>query len=590
VLAVVLAVWGPPPRQASSGNVLRIATNSPPDYLDPAMSYQVVSWQTMINAYNGLLTYPKTDAEGGGAELVPDLAAAMPTLKDGGRTVRFTVRKGVQFGPPANRELLPSDVKYGIQRSLWMNSPGQGFYTNIKGAAGAVGEPKTDVAGIVADDTARTITFHLERPDATFLYALALPFSFAVPAGTPTEDMSGKGFVPATGPYMFTKYSPQRSIVLERNPNFRSWTEHVPNGNVDGITISLGVNPDNAVTLIKRGKVDFMFDPIPRSQLPSLLKSREWKKHVHVTDAARTLYIFFDTRNPPFDKLQMRQAINWAIDREAMVKLTGGQGVPSENILPPSMPGRREHKLYPGPDMDKARALIQQAGVTPGPIEIWCRTTEPNPTLAQYLQGVMNELGFQATIKCVDPSNFFTLVGNENTKASIGFANWGQDFPEGSNFIDVLLNGARITPEHSNNLSYYSGADKEIAKANALMDPEARNKAWGDLDEQIIADAAWAPYMHWLDYKITSKRLDNFVAHPVYDMLFMQVKLKGEKPSAAEPAQALPPGVVQGGGALADDSPTPPQLPRFATAPGLAEPSWKGTGAPPVVAPARSGS
>ena len=527
--AAVLAIWGPPPDRPASGNVLRIASASPPDYLDPAMSYQAVAWQMMINSYNGLLTYPKADAKGGGAQLVPDLAESMPKLRDGGRTVEFTVRSGVKFGPPSNRELQASDLKYGLERALWMNSPGQGFYMNIAGAEDVVGKPNTSVRGIVADDASRTITFHLNRPDATFLYALALPFSFAVPKGTPSEDMSGKGFVPATGPYMFTEYVPQRRIVLKRNPSFASWSDAVPAGSIDGIAVSLGVNPDNAVTLIQRGELDFMFDAIPRSKMPSLLKSEEWKNQIKINDAASTSYLYFDTRNPPFNKLKMRQAINWAIDRRAMVKLSGGVGVPSETVLPPSMPGYHDHHIYPGPDMDKARELIAQAGVTPGKIDIWCRTNEPNPTFAVYLQGVLNELGFTASVKCVDSSNYFTLVGNEKTKAAIGFGNWGQDFPEGSNFIDVLLNGARITPEHNNNLSWYTGADTQIKAANELMDQDARNAAWGRIDEQIIRDAAWAPFMHSLNYKLVSKRLDNYVAHPVYDLLFMQVKLKGQK-------------------------------------------------------------
>lgn len=554
VAVLVLVLWGTPPTAANLGNELMISSSSPPDYLDPAMSYQAIAWQTMINAYDGLLTYPKGDGPEA-AELVPNLATEMPELLDGGKRVVFTVRKGVRFAPPVNRELKASDVRYGLQRSLWMNSPGQGFYLNIVGAKEIVGKPGKDAKGIVVDDAAGTIEFQLERPDATFLYALALPFAYAVPTGTPTKDMSNKGFVPATGPYMFKEYVPQRRIVLERNPNYEKWGEHAGSANVDGMTIQLGVNPENAVTQIMRGKLDYTFDAIPRSKLPSLLKNPEWKDRIHISEDATTSYIFMNYRSAPFNSRKMRQAVNWAIDRRAMVKLTGGMGTPSSTILPPSMPGYRDHKLYPGPDLDKARQLVRESGVRPGKIDIWCRTNEPNPTVAVYLQSVLNDLGFRASVKCVDSSNFFTLVGNENTKAAIGLGNWGQDFPEGSNFIDVLLNGKRITPSHSNNISYYSGADDEIEAANRLIDQDARNKAWGDLDEQIMRDAAWAPWMHSINYRLVSERLENYVEHPVYNLLFMEVKLAGAE-GGSETDEDVDTAAVAGGGSSVDPGAT----------------------------------
>ena len=541
-VVVVLAVFGPPPKHASMGNTLVVLSESPPDYLDPGMSYQVVSWETMVNVYNGLLTYRKVEGIPG-SQLVPDLATAMPTVSDGGKTYSFTMRKGVMWGPPLHREVKPSDIKYAIERDFAMASPGQGFYTGIEGADAVVAKKAKEVSGIVVDDSARTITFHLTAPDATFLYKVALPFAFAVPKGTPAKDQSMSGFVPATGPYMFTKYTPQRLIEFKRNPNYRQWTPDTPPGHVDGVRIKIGVNPENSITLIKQGKADFMFGAIPRSKLPMLLHDDKLKAQVHIDKDASTSYIFMNTQKGPFTNKYARQAINWAIDRRAMIKLGGGMGVPTETILPPNMPGFADHNFYPGPDIAKAKALIAKSGITPGKIDIWCRTNEPNPTLAVYLQGVMAQLGFTPTVKCVDSSSYFTLIGNQQTGAQIGFANWGQDFPEGSDFIDVLLNGQRITTENSNNYAWYKGADKEIAAANALLDQDARNKAWGKLDAQISEDAPWAAYSHSILYTFTSKRLGNYVQSPVYGLLFGQVQLKGE-----EEHPVGRPALVAGGG------------------------------------------
>ncbi len=548
VAALIVGVFarGSSHQRGAAANVLRGSAESPPDSLDPGVSYMSASWQIMVNVYNGLLTYPKEDGAPG-TTVVPDLATSMPTQTDGGRTWTFTMRRGVKFGPPANREVLPSDIAYGIKRNFDLPSPGLGFYMNIVGAQEYASGKAKKITGISVDDKARTIVFRLVQPDATFLNIMALPFSFAIPKGTPAKDMSTNGFAPATGPYMFKEYNPQRSIVLVRNPAFKSWSPYSPDGTLDRIEIEIGVSPDNSVTRILRGDLDFMQGSIPRSKLPTLLKDDKIKSQIHLNKTATTSYIFLNTEVPPFNNVKMRQAINWAIDRRAMVKLAGGVGEPSETILPPNMPGWKDHQFYPGPNIAKARELVDSSGVSPGKIDIWCRTNEPSPTLAVYLQDVMTQLGFQPTVKCVDSSSYFTLVGNRSTRAKIGFGNWGQDFPEGSNFIDVLLNGKRITDEHNNNLSWYSGADTEIAAANALLDQPARNAAWGKLDAQIVGrDAAWAPFMHGTTYALVSKRLRGYTHHDVYDMLFTQVKLKGATASGGGTSSAKT--TVAGGG------------------------------------------
>jgi peptide/nickel transport system substrate-binding protein len=527
-VGVVLAVWGPPPRHTDAGNTLMVVQDARMDSLDPAMSYQAIPWQYMVNVYDGLLTYHKAPAPLGD-QLTPDLAAAMPRITDGGRTYSFTMRRGVMWGPPLHRQIQASDVKYGIQRTLRMASPGSGFYSNVHGEPAFLLGKAKDISGIVANDRAGTIVFHLDKPDVTFQYILAMPFSFAVPVGTPMKDMSTAGFVPASGPYMFTSYDPARGMTMARNPNFRQWSPDVPRGYVDGVQLKIGVSQENAVTMIQRGDVDYTPTAVPRSRMPELLTSARWKPHLYIEPAASTQYVFMNTTMPPFNSRLMRQAINWAIDRRAMVKLSGGVGVPSETILPTGFPGYVEHHLYPGPNMAEAKALVAKSGVTPGPIDVWCRTSDPNPTLAVYLQDVLTQLGFTPTVTCLDQSTFFEKVGDVKTHALIGIGNWGQDFPEGSDFIDVLLNGKRITPQHNNNLSWYSGADAQIARADALLDQGQRNRAWMALDRQIIADGAWAPFMHGVLYTFTSSRLKNYVYSPVYGTLLMQVQLAGQE-------------------------------------------------------------
>ena len=527
-LAAILLAFGPAPKQAGDENTLRITSLTPPDSIDPQVSWMSLSWGMQVNVYNGLLTFKKESGPAG-TELVPDIAEALPEISDGGRTLTFRVRKGVNFGPPANREVVASDVKYTFDRLAHIQSQGAGFFGVIEGFTEVYESKKGSVSGVVADDAAGTVTFHLTRPDATFLYVLALPFSFTVPKGTAAEDLSQKVRTAPTGPYMFAEYDPSRRVVLTRNPAFKEWTPDTPNGKVDKIEVQLGVSDENAVTLILQDKADAATTAIPRSKLPFLESSEEWGPFLHEHELARTSYIWMNTRVKPFDNVKVRQAVNWAINRRAMVKLGGGSGSPSSTILPPTTPGYTGYEPYPEQDLKKAKQLIKESGVTPGEVTIWCMTTPPNPDSAQYLQEVLSQLGFDARTRCLDYSAYYQVVGVEKNKTQIGFASWGADFPEGATFIDSNLNGAHINPDQSPNMAWYSGADEEIARVSSLMDLDERAKAWGELDRKIIEeDAAWAPLSHGVQRNLISKRVGDYTFHPLYDFLFMKATVDGE--------------------------------------------------------------
>ena len=194
-----------------------------------------------------------------------------------------------------------------------------------------------------------------------------------------------------TGPYMFAKYDPQRHVILERNPAFKQWTEDTPAGHADRIQVDFKVSPDNAITRIMQGKADGASTAIPRAMLLFLEESKEWSPYLHYHEESRTSYIWMNTRVAPFDNVKVRQAVNWAINRRAMVKIGGGAGTPSSQILPPSIAGHTGVDVYPEQDMKKAKQLIAESGITPGEVTIWCFTTPPSPDSAQYLQEVLNQ-------------------------------------------------------------------------------------------------------------------------------------------------------------------------------------------------------
>jgi ABC-type transport system substrate-binding protein len=211
-----------------------------------------------------------------------------------------------------------------------------------------------------------------------------------------------------------------------------------------------------------------------------------------------------------------------------MVKLGGGSGKPTSQILPPNTPGHTGYEPYPKQDLEKAKQLVGESGVTPGEVTIWCMTTPPNPDMAQYLQEILRQLGFDARTRCVDRSAFAEIVGNEKNKTQIGFSGWGADYPEGATFIYSLLYGATIQPDHTYNFSWYSGSDKEIERVMGMIDLDERSKEWGKIDRQIVErDAAWAPISHGVQRNLLSKRVGDYVQHPLYDFLFMKATVDG---------------------------------------------------------------
>jgi peptide/nickel transport system substrate-binding protein len=241
-----------------------------------------------------------------------------------------------------------------------------------------------------------------------------------------------------------------------------------------------------------------------------------------------------NTRVAPFDKLEVRQAVNWAINRRAMVKLGGGAGIPTSQILPPTTPGHTGEEVYPEQDMKQAKALIAASGITPGDVTIWCMTQPPMPDYAQYLQDVLNQLGFDARTRCVDRSAFYDVVGVESNKTQIGFGGWGADYPEGATFIYTLLYGANINPDQSQNLAWYSGHDKDIERVMAMLDLDERAKEWGRIDREIVENGAWAPFSHGVQRNMLGKRVGDYVQHPLYDFLFMKATVDGSGTNNAE--------------------------------------------------------
>jgi peptide/nickel transport system substrate-binding protein len=519
VAALATLVATPAAQEASSsatpvnGGVLRAGIADNPDHLDTGVGFAVEGWELTEASNNGLVKFK--DAPGAGSsEIVPDLAVAMPKVTNGGKIYAFKLHQGVRYSPPVNRAVRPSDIKYAIERLYHVSSPGVGFYSDIVGEPTFAKTRKGGITGIVADDRNMTITFHLQHPDGAFLDILAMPFAFAVPKGMPYRDISTDSkWRVATGPYSISRYVPKQEIVLKRNPSFHQWSPNSPAGHLNEIDIKIGVTPEQAVNQTINRQLDWYMGAVPTDRLSSL-KTR-YPQQVQLFPRNNDTYFHLNERKYPFTKLAVRQAVNYATDKHALVKIYGGQGQVSETVIPPGFGSAyKEHNLYPL-NLAKAKSLVRSAGASGAKVQIWAPNTDPAPKAAQYEAGVLKSIGLNVTgLKLVDESVYYDELLSQKTDPQIALTQFDQDYPEGEDFVDTLLNGENITQVGNNVTSNTNDPVLNRLIDNTKLMPlgAARNTSWARIDRLFMArDAGWVPFMHRLEPKFVSSKLHGLV-------------------------------------------------------------------------------
>ena len=510
---------------AHRGGTMTLVARSAAGTIDPQINYTLQYWQIYQFVYDGLLAFQKAEGEKGGV-IVPDLAEAIPEPQDGGKTYVFKLRDGIKFSDGS--DLTVDDVVASFQRIFKVSGPTAGtFYNGIVGADACIASPAdcTLDGGVVADEAAGTVTFHLTRPDSEFFYKIAVPHAVILPAETPAKD-AGVDPIPGTGAYMFESYNPNQELVIVRNPNFKEWSaEAQPDGYPDRIDYKFGLTDEAEVSAVQNGQADWMFDQPPTDRLSELGTS--YADQIHVNTLTAMWYAPMNTNLAPFDEVRVRQAVNYAIDRNALVGLFGGPVLaqPVCTILPPGFPGHADHCDYtadPGaswtaPDMEKAKALVEESGTKGQKVTVIVEDTAVSRDVGAYLQSVLSELGYEASVKAISANIQFTYIQNTNNNVQISVSQWYQDYPAPSNFLNVLLSCASFHPGSDASVNISGFCDKEIdarmqaALAKGVEDPEGVLAEWGGIDQAIMEKAPVAPLFTPKHVDFTSERVGNFV-------------------------------------------------------------------------------
>ena len=500
-----------------------------PDYLDPALSYGTYSAPVNEAIFHTLLDYAHGPGPAG-ARLEPDLADALPDLREGGTLYCFHVRREARFAAPLRRHITAADFKYAIERLFRVNSPGVNFYRHIVGADRVLAGRDSVLPGVIARGD--SLYIRLTAPDPVFLPILSMTFTAPVPREI-VERYSGtlSQHTVATGPFQVAEFTPRRRVLLVRNPDYCG----TPAG-LDTFELRLGVTPTNAVALIRRGQVDGGFFEVPAADYARMRADPQWRPQIGVDDGIETDYLYFNVRHPPFNDPRVRQAVCWALDRRAILKVYSGRGVVAGEFLPPGMPGAVPLGRYLHPDLARARRLLREAGYPQGlTVKLYGMTTEPNPRLLTIVQQQLAEVGIRAELDLGEAVGYTSMAQDTTRHIPFGWYAWTADYVDPSNFFDTLLNGRRITATFNNDLSLFDDAwvDDRIEQAMASREDSTRARLWREVDERVMDEAPVATLVHNYESRLYAPRLGGWYRHITRILRLEDLYLKAPRPGAS---------------------------------------------------------
>ena len=342
-----------PDPNAKPGGSITITYKDDVATLDPAIGYDWQNWSMIKSLFDGLMDYTP-----GTTDLRPGLAESYEISEDG-LIYTFKLRAGVKFHN--GREMTAEDVKYSLDRvtNPETQSPGAGFFGAIAGFENA---GPGGLSGVEVIDPL-TVKITLSRPDATFLHVMALNFASVVPKEAVDEAGADFGKKPVgTGAYKLAEWTLGQRLVFEKNADY--WRPGVPF--LDSIVFEVGQEPVVALLRLQNGEVDLPGDGIPPAKFQEVMADPAQAARVVQGGQLQTGYITLNVTTPPLDKLEVRKAINMAINKERITQIINGRAIPANQPLPPSMPGYTEgYAGYPS-DPEGAKKLLADAGLADG--------------------------------------------------------------------------------------------------------------------------------------------------------------------------------------------------------------------------------
>jgi len=488
---------------AVKGGTVHVLQNADFSYLDPARGFDggVNAFYRLV--YRTLVTKAANDASDPNA-MVPDLAESLGKATDGGRTWTYKLKGGIKFDTGA--PITAKDVKFGISRT-WDPQIGIGapYLKQLLAApAGYQGPYRSGELSAIETPDDRTVVFRLKAPFPEFDAVLSMPSGVPFPVGTGAGDKFIKDIV-ASGPYDLASFTPGSTIELKRNPQWDPATDQVRKAYPDNWKFSIGIDGatiDERLIAGQGADVNAMSGTVQTATI-ARLQTPQLKDRVVKAPSTCLTYIGLNTTKKPLGDVRVRQAVNYAVDKRAVLNATGGNqfATLSNAIIPASVSGHTEYDLYPSPgntgDVAKAKQLLAEAGQPNGfKLTMDIRANPVMQRQAEALQQSLKRVGIDVALNVIDVSTYYETIGTTSQMHDAAITGWCPDWASSaSTFLPPLFDGRQIAPKGNQNITQLNddAVNKDIDRIRAMTDLAAANKEWSALDRKIMERAPIVP-------------------------------------------------------------------------------------------------
>ncbi|GGQ95792.1 peptide ABC transporter substrate-binding protein [Streptomyces flaveolus] len=495
-----------------------------PDSFDPGNTYYAYMYNLSRLYARPLMTFQPGAGEKGNT-LVPDLAASKGVPSDGGKTWTYKLRAGLKYqdGTP----ITSKDVKYAVERSNFARdvlSLGPNYFQQFMKDGDKYKGPYKDKSpeGLKSietpDDT--TIVFHLNRSFQEFDYLVATPQTAPVPQSKDKGIDYVKSIV-SSGSYKFESYEEGKQAVLVRNENWDPKTDPLRKQYPEKIVVKLKVNAETIDQDVQAGTaIDLGGTGVQAATQAKVVNDASLKANTDNTYGGRLVYMAINSQVAPFDKVECRKAVQYAIDKVSVQTALGGpiRGEVATTVLPPDITGYEKSDVYATDgnkgDVAKAKEQLKACGKTAINTNISARSDRPQEIdAATAIIASLKKVGINASLKQYPSGKYFTDYAGVPTfdkKQNIGLhmMQWGADWPSGYGFLQQILHGDAIGASGNTNLSYIN--DKQInetlEKAIATESDTERNALYAQIDKRAMDLATLVPltYFKVLLYRPTT--------------------------------------------------------------------------------------
>jgi ABC-type transport system substrate-binding protein len=434
-----------------------------------------------------LMTFPDEPLPEG-LRVVPEIARGYPKVTNAGKTYTFTIRKGFRFSTGA--PVTARSFAHTINRQLnpEMKSLYELDFESILGAQKVIAGKAQEAFGIVARGD--TLRIRLRKPVGDLMKRLA--FLCVVPEATPIDPEGVKAPVPGAGPYYIAEYVVGERVVLKRNPFYGGNRPR----HVSRFVVDLSGDAATVLDRVDRGDLDYGWVPnnVYGERAPEFRRRYGVNKSRFFSVPANNLRMFLlNTSRPLFrNNVKLRQAVNFAVDRKALLRERGPlAGTVTDQFLPPGIPGFKDERIYPleAPDVATARRLAK-GRTRSGKAVLYVPATPVGSAQGQILKDNLKKIGIEVDIVQLPAPVLFQKLQTPGEPFDIGWIGWlgiSDNF-----FLNFLFDGRTIGEPGFGNYSYFNSRkyNRLLDAASRLPVGSERYRSYGELDVDIAKNAA----------------------------------------------------------------------------------------------------